>query len=135
MTENYTCSCWDETIYKGPTCKESCVQVRSGGVPGLLRDEGRGGGLGPHTRTFPCNAGPLVAVHQYCSGRGVCKPGNKTLCDCWDPVRWSGDRCEVSVCGPHGIVIAGDYTNGTSREGLWLRSPTLPYRSRASSTG
>ena len=27
MNPNYTCSCWDETIYKGPTCKESCVQV------------------------------------------------------------------------------------------------------------
>ncbi len=27
MTEHYNCSCWDETIYKGPTCKESCVQV------------------------------------------------------------------------------------------------------------
>lgn len=74
MNPNYTCSCWDETIYKGPTCKESCV--------------------------------------QYCSGRGVCKPGNKTLCDCWDPVRWSGDRCEISACGPHGIVIGGDYTVG-----------------------
>jgi hypothetical protein len=27
MTEHYNCSCWDDTIYKGPTCKESCVQV------------------------------------------------------------------------------------------------------------
>ncbi len=74
MTPNYTCSCWDETIYKGPACKESCV--------------------------------------QYCSGRGVCKANNKTQCDCFDPVRWTGDRCEVSVCGEHGLVIDGDYTAG-----------------------
>ena len=26
MTANYTCSCWDNTIYKGVECKESCVQ-------------------------------------------------------------------------------------------------------------
>jgi hypothetical protein len=28
MNANYTCNCWDKTIYKGPTCKESCVDVR-----------------------------------------------------------------------------------------------------------
>ena len=26
MTEHYNCSCWDNTVYKGPTCRESCVQ-------------------------------------------------------------------------------------------------------------
>ncbi len=34
MTEHYNCSCWDDTIYKGPTCKESCVRV--GAVGSLL---------------------------------------------------------------------------------------------------
>ena len=58
---------------------------------------------------------------QYCSGRGVCKADNKTLCDCWDPVRWSGDRCEISVCGEHGIVIDGDYTAGTHGHGCVAR--------------
>jgi hypothetical protein len=77
MTEHYNCSCWDDTIYKGATCKESCV--------------------------------------QYCSGRGTCRSGNTTVCDCFDPVRWTGNRCEVSVCGEHGLVINGDYTAGTMR--------------------
>ena len=75
MTANYTCACWDNTIYKGATCGESCV--------------------------------------QYCSGRGTCRPGNASVCDCWDPVRWTGDRCEVSVCGAHGLVVGGDWTAGT----------------------
>ena len=50
---------------------------------------------------------------RYCSGRGVCRAGNSSVCDCWDPVRWSGDRCQVSVCGEHGLVVGGDYTAGT----------------------
>jgi hypothetical protein len=54
----------------------------------------------------------LFTFQQYCSGRGTCQSGNKTKCDCWDPARWSGDRCDVSVCGPHGILISGDFTVG-----------------------
>jgi hypothetical protein len=52
---------------------------------------------------------------QFCSGRGVCATNSTTKCECWDPVRWRGDRCEVSVCGPHGIVVGGDWTAGALR--------------------
>ena len=57
----------------------------------------------------------LLVLVQYCSGRGVCKASNQSLCDCWDPVRWTGSRCEISVCGEHGIVVGGDYSVGACR--------------------
>lgn len=47
---------------------------------------------------------------DYCSGRGLCRKNNTDVCDCFDPVRWHGDRCEISVCGEHGLVVGGDYT-------------------------
>ena len=87
MTANYTCACWDPTIYKGPTCKENCK--------------------------------------QYCNNRGTCREGNATVCDCFDPVRWRGDRCEISVCGDHGLVIAGDYLVGAYPEGIRLVTATV----------
>ena len=30
LNANYSCTCWDETIYKGDTCGESCVRYCSG---------------------------------------------------------------------------------------------------------
>ena len=41
---------------------------------------------------------------DFCHNRGMCDPTNSSRCDCWDPVAWTGDRCELSTCGPRGYV-------------------------------
>ena len=52
---------------------------------------------------------------DYCSGRGNCLPigqGGPDNCTCWDPVRFHGQRCEQSTCGPHGFVILNEDGEG-----------------------
>jgi hypothetical protein len=53
----------------------------------------------------------------------VCKQGDQTTCDCFDPVRWTGDRCEISVCGTNGLVIVENWTpiagDWTSSDKYW----------------
>lgn len=48
---------------------------------------------------------------DYCHGRGMCNAQDSTKCDCFDPLRWTGDRCEESVCGENA------YVEGTRQDG------------------
>ena len=57
MTEHYNCSCWDDTIYKGPTCKESCVQVCLS-----LRGGESGGGVLLQCRPNVTSDFPIIAL-------------------------------------------------------------------------
>eukprot|EP01138_Halocafeteria_seosinensis_P012483 gb/GECG01012755.1/.p1 GENE.gb/GECG01012755.1/~~gb/GECG01012755.1/.p1 ORF type:complete len:2443 (+),score=281.71 gb/GECG01012755.1/:1-7329(+) len=45
---------------------------------------------------------------DYCNGRGMCNGTNPDMCDCFDPLRWTGDRCETSRCGPNAWVSQSD---------------------------
>lgn len=46
----------------------------------------------------PCSA--------YCNKRGVCSQSDDAMCTCFDPARWTGRTCDVSVCGVNGYIAS-----------------------------